>query len=108
MENRYFIQDVYVPSGSRTIEHNLAKVVEPYVDHILSADQAKQFFSVYWNDGTHAMTKGKENKVIMLLHAVKVTDSATSPFASIEKTLLELPPGLHATSMIPIMNKGDK
>ena len=55
-----------------------------------------------------AMTKGKENKVIMLLHAVKVTDSATSPFASIEKTLLELPPGLHATSMIPIMNKGDK
>lgn len=37
MENRYFIQDVYVPSGSRTIEHNLAKVVEPYVDHILSA-----------------------------------------------------------------------
>lgn len=37
MENRYFINDVYIPSGSRTIEHNLAKVVEPYVDHILSA-----------------------------------------------------------------------
>lgn len=37
MENRYFITDVYIPSGSRTIEHNLAKVVEPYVDHILSA-----------------------------------------------------------------------
>jgi hypothetical protein len=45
---------------------------------------------------------GNVNRVIMLLIAVKVTDRATSPFASIEKTLDELPPGQHATSTRPI------
>ena len=51
---------------------------------------------------------GTVTKVMILLNAVSVTDSATSPLASIEKTLLELPPGLHATNMIPIMNKGER
>lgn len=36
MENRYFITEVYVPSGSRTIEHQLADHVRPYIDHVLS------------------------------------------------------------------------
>ena len=43
-----------------------------------------------------------------LLHAVSVTDRATSPLANIEKTLLELPPGLQATSMIPMMANGER
>lgn len=42
MENRYFITDVYIPSGCRTLEHNLAKVAEPYVDHILSAEAMRR------------------------------------------------------------------
>lgn len=33
---RYFITEVYIPSGSRTIEHELAAVAQKYVDHILS------------------------------------------------------------------------
>lgn len=36
MENRFFITEVYVPSGSRTIEHQLADHVRPYIDHVLS------------------------------------------------------------------------
>ena len=42
MENRFFITDVYIPSGCRTLEHNLAKVAEPYVDHILSAEAMRR------------------------------------------------------------------
>ena len=38
MENRFFITEIYVPAGCRTMEHNLAKVAEPYVDHVLSYD----------------------------------------------------------------------
>lgn len=38
MENRYFITEVYVPSGCRTMETNLAAVPRRYVDHILSYD----------------------------------------------------------------------
>ena len=57
---------------------------------------------------THAMMSGKVKSVMILLQAVSVTDSATSPFANIENTLLELPPGLQATSMIPMMNKGER
>lgn len=36
MDIRYFITEVYIPSGSRTIEHQLAAVARKYVDHILS------------------------------------------------------------------------
>ena len=46
------------------------------------------------------------NKVIMLLRAVRDTESATSPLASIEKTLEELPPGEQAIIIIPIKNTG--
>ena len=42
------------------------------------------------------------NIVTILLIAVSVTDSATSPFANIEKTFDELPPGQHAMSTIPM------
>lgn len=38
MENRFFITEVYIPSGCRTMEHNLAAVPRKYVDHILSYD----------------------------------------------------------------------
>ena len=50
--------------------------------------------------------RGNVNSVMILLHAVSVTDNATSPFASMENTLLELPPGQHATSIMPMMNNG--
>ena len=38
METRFFITEVYSPSGCRTMEQILAKVAQPYVDHILSYD----------------------------------------------------------------------
>ena len=36
MENRFFITEVYVPAGCRTLEHNLAAYMRQYVDHIVS------------------------------------------------------------------------
>ena len=47
------------------------------------------------------ITSGIVNNVSMLLHAVRDTLSATSPLASIENTLDELPPGQHAMSIRP-------
>ena len=41
-----------------------------------------------------------------LLNAVSVTDNATSPPASMENTLLELPPGQQAMSTTPTKNTG--
>jgi len=38
MENRFFITDVYAPAGTRTLERNLADLVRPYINHILSYD----------------------------------------------------------------------
>jgi hypothetical protein len=40
------------------------------------------------------------------LTAVSETDSATSPLASMENTLLDEPPGQHAMSIIPMKNIG--
>lgn len=51
---------------------------------------------------TYSIISGKVNSVIMLLIAVSVTDNATSPFANIENTFDELPPGQQATSNSPI------
>lgn len=42
METRFFITDVYIPAGCRTMEHNLAKVVEPYIDHIMSEEAMRR------------------------------------------------------------------
>ena len=53
-----------------------------------------------------ARMTGTVTSVMTLLNAVSVTDSATSPPASIENTLLELPPGQHAISTNPTKNKG--
>ena len=36
MDNRYFITEVYIPAGSRTVEKQLAKYAERYENHILS------------------------------------------------------------------------
>ena len=55
---------------------------------------------------TNSIITGIVNKVIMLLMAVNVTDNATSPFASIENTLDELPPGQHAINTNPIKYTG--
>ena len=38
MNARYFIIDVNVPAGSRTMEHKLADLVRPYIDFVLSKD----------------------------------------------------------------------
>ena len=46
------------------------------------------------------------NRVMILLHAVSDTDSATSPLAIIEKMFDELPPGEQAINMIPIKKRG--
>ena len=54
----------------------------------------------------HSMMIGTVNRVIIELTAVRDTDRATSPFASIEKILLDEPPGQHAMSITPIKNIG--
>ena len=51
---------------------------------------------------THSIITGRVKSVIMLLNAVKVTDNATSPFISMENTFDELPPGHHATDVLPL------
>ena len=52
--------------------------------------------------------KGMVNSVMMLLRAVRVTERATSPPASLEKTLDELPPGQQAMSTRPMKNTGGR
>ena len=49
-----------------------------------------------------SIIRGSVNRVITLLIAVSVTDRATSPFASMENTLEELPPGQQAMSTSPM------
>ena len=51
---------------------------------------------------------GMVNSVTMLLIAVRVTESATSPPASLENTFDELPPGQHAISTRPMKNTGGR
>ena len=55
---------------------------------------------------TSCIIIGIVKSVTMLLTAVSDTESATSPFASFENTLLELPPGQHAMSTRPIVISG--
>ena len=57
---------------------------------------------------TKAIITGKVNRVIMLLSAVRVTDKATSPLASIENTFDELPPGQQATNVRPMKYMGGR
>jgi hypothetical protein len=57
---------------------------------------------------TNFMITGMVKRVMTLLSAVSVTDNATSPFASIEKTFEELPPGQHAISTSPIKYTGGR
>lgn len=52
------------------------------------------------------MMSGIVNSVITLLRAVKVTESATSPPASLENTLEELPPGQQAMRIRPMKKTG--
>lgn len=57
---------------------------------------------------THSKMRGTVNSVMILLHAVSDTESATSPLASIENTFDELPPGQHAISTKPIRKTGSR
>jgi len=57
---------------------------------------------------TPSMSSGMVTSVIRLLSAVSVTESATSPRASIVKTFDELPPGEQATSMSPMKRTGSR
>lgn len=52
------------------------------------------------------MISGTVKRVMRLLTAVSDTDRATSPLASIEKTLDELPPGQQAMSIRPMVKSG--
>lgn len=55
-----------------------------------------------------SIMRGTVKRVIMLLHAVSDTESATSPRASIENTFDELPPGQQAMSTKPMRNNGSR
>ncbi len=52
------------------------------------------------------MISGTVTSVIRLLQAVSVTDRATSPPASLEKMLEELPPGQQAIRIRPRKKTG--
>ena len=54
------------------------------------------------------MMRGMVKSVTTLLMAVSVTESATSPPASLENTLEELPPGQQAIKTSPIKNTGSR
>ena len=54
------------------------------------------------------MMSGRVKSVMILLKAVSDTESATSPFANIEKTLLELPPGQQAIRTKPTAMTGGR
>ena len=54
------------------------------------------------HDTAVLMIKGMVNSVMILLSAVKRMDSATFPFANIENTFEELPPGQQAMRMTPM------
>ena len=54
------------------------------------------------------MISGIVKRVMMLLSAVSVTERATSPPASFEKTLDELPPGQQAMRMSPMKKTGGR
>ena len=55
---------------------------------------------------TNSIMAGIVNMVTILLIAVSVTERATSPFANMENTLEELPPGQQAISIIPMKYTG--
>ena len=55
---------------------------------------------------THCMMRGTVTSVMIELHAVSDTDSATSPLASMENTFDELPPGQQAISTKPMRKIG--
>ena len=57
---------------------------------------------------TTCIIRGRVKSVMILLIAVSETESATSPFASILKILLELPPGQHAINTKPMVKIGSR
>lgn len=66
MENRFFITDVYIPSGCRTMEQNLAKVAEPYVDHILSYDAMLRLADIIAQEQEAHLAENKRLKPVQI------------------------------------------
>lgn len=66
METRFFITDVYLPAGCRTMEHNLAKVAEPYVDHILSYDAMLRLADKVAEEQTAILKENKRLKPVAI------------------------------------------
>ncbi len=66
METRFFITDVYIPTGCRTMEHNLAKVAEPYVDHILSYDAMLRLADKVAEEQTAILKENKRLKPVAI------------------------------------------
>lgn len=66
MENRFFITDVYIPSGCRTMEQNLAKVAQPYVDHILSYDAMLRLADIIAQEQEAYLAENKRLKPVQI------------------------------------------
>ena len=64
METRFFITDVYIPAGCRTMEHNLAKLAEPYIDHILSYDAMLRLADKVAQEQTAILKENKRLKPV--------------------------------------------
>jgi len=66
MENRFFITEVYEPSGTRTLEKNLAAVARRYVDCILSYDAMLRLAEEIKTEQDHLLRENKR------LHPVEI------------------------------------
>lgn len=64
MDSRFFITEVYIPAGCRTMEHNLAKVAEPYVDHVLSYDAMLRLSDMIAREQVSILAENKRLKPV--------------------------------------------
>jgi hypothetical protein len=64
MENRFFIIEVYEPSGTRTLEKNLAAVARRYVDCILSYDAMLRLAEEIKTEQDHLLRENKRLKPV--------------------------------------------
>ena len=78
MENRFFITEVYIPSGCRTMEHNLAAVPRKYVDHILSYDAMLRLADEVAQTQAQLLNENKKMYNVAEILALKASDTESA------------------------------
>lgn len=64
METRFFITEVYEPSGTRTLERNLAAVARRYVDCIMSYDAMLRLSQEIIAEQEHLLAENRRLKPV--------------------------------------------